>query len=309
MNNGVLPKVLVIMGTFNGQEFLETQVESIFEQVGVSISLLVRDDGSVDKTIEILDALAKKFNFEYQVGTNLGFSQNYICLIRSAIQRDWDYLAFADQDDLWNKEKLTRALESLTSGPYEMYSSKRKLFSDQNESRKIFPNGSVFPSFINSCFENICPGCTIVITKKFAHKVIDYLDVPATVAIPYDSLLYSLAVDRSELYFDTSSYIDYRIHLQNTIGINQNSIFASPNRVETFKQQLTDRVKFFLSPDSPITTPEHLYQLRLLFESRFSPSKVAQIFLLPKLRQNPVQNFFFKLYIATFGSSLNLLEN
>ena len=49
-----MKKVLVLLSTYNGEKYLNEQLESIFAQKGVEVSVLARDDGSSDSTLTIL---------------------------------------------------------------------------------------------------------------------------------------------------------------------------------------------------------------------------------------------------------------
>jgi len=303
------PSVLVVMGTYNGEMFLEEQVNSIVNQAEVSITLIIRDDGSTDNTSEILRSFAKKGQLNFEVGSNLGFSENYILLLQGVLEKDWNYLAFSDQDDIWDEKKISRAIDELRSNGLGMYASKRRILSRGDSSEMIYPSGQIIPTFINSCFENVCPGCTIVISKDFARVALPYFLLPEARGIPYDALFYTIAVDRELLYFDQHSFIDYRIHARNTIGIDFSIGFWGLGKYLHFRKELFRKLEFLNANSSLIVTPINRRQLEIVLNKSFSLQRMNEVLKLPKFRQNAFQNLLLKLYIAVIGLGFSPKEN
>ena len=110
-------RVLVLMATFNGATWLREQVCSIVAQQGVAVSLAVRDDASADRTLETLrDALGpddgglQLFRATSPGGSPAG---NFFHLMQAVDAAGHDFVALADQDDIWDVRKLSRAVECL----------------------------------------------------------------------------------------------------------------------------------------------------------------------------------------------------
>lgn len=99
------------MSTYNGEKYLEQQIENIFAQVGdIEIRLLIRDDGSTDNSVDIIRACQKKYGkLEYAQGKNLGSNKSFWTLIKNAPDC-YDYYAISDQDDVWDVDKLSSAI-------------------------------------------------------------------------------------------------------------------------------------------------------------------------------------------------------
>ena len=106
-----MKKVLVLLSTYNGEKYLREQLDSVLSQEGVDVSLLIRDDGSKDGTINILKEYSAKLNVDYYEGANRGPSESFHDLLLHA--QGYDYYAFCDQDDDWHKDKLRTAVERL----------------------------------------------------------------------------------------------------------------------------------------------------------------------------------------------------
>lgn len=108
-----LPKVLVMMSTYNGERYVAEQLDSIYAQRGVNVHLLVRDDGSRDSTISILRKyLANGRKLTILQEKNIGAAYSFYELIRYAAEEMsvFEYYAFADQDDVWLDDKLLSAI-------------------------------------------------------------------------------------------------------------------------------------------------------------------------------------------------------
>ena len=299
-----IPSVCVVMGTFNGEKFLKEQLDSIFNQVKVSIKLVVRDDGSGDGTVRILKSFERKGLLEFQVGKNLGFSENYIYLLQSVIEREWDYVAFSDQDDIWDRDKLSKAVERLRVDGFGMYASKRRIWNGLSIDGAIYPRGKIIPTFLNSCFENICAGCTIVMSRDFARFVLPYLKLPEARGIPFDSLLYSIAVAQDTLYFDNDSHIKYRLHANNTIGIEASKSVMFLLSIGNFTQALAKKLKFLAAGQPTYLSVHHQMQLNVIRQENCSLARTLKVLRMAKFRQRRLQSFFLKIFVAAVGPIL-----
>ena len=107
-----MKSIQVLMSTYNGEKYLREQIDSIMmqdcEKKGVAkLCLLVRDDGSEDRTTEILAEYARRYpeQISWYQGKNKGVIQSFFDLIKRS-DDGVDYYAFADQDDYWLENKL-----------------------------------------------------------------------------------------------------------------------------------------------------------------------------------------------------------
>ena len=100
-----MKKILVLMSTYNGEKYVDTQIKSVLNQKNVNVKIYIRDDGSSDKTVDII----KKYNDEritFFEGQNKGATDSFFELIKKA-PLDFDYYAFCDQDDYWEDNNYT----------------------------------------------------------------------------------------------------------------------------------------------------------------------------------------------------------
>ena len=105
-----MKKVCVLMSTYNGEKYLKEQIDSILKQKGVKVNLLVRDDGSTDNTLSLLEEYKKKGLLDYCCGSNMKPARSFMELL--SIAPDSDYYAFSDQDDYWEHDKLFNAVKN-----------------------------------------------------------------------------------------------------------------------------------------------------------------------------------------------------
>ena len=108
--------VLVLMSTFNGERFIDEQLISLLNQKNIKLKILIRDDGSSDRTVSILKKYKKRYpSIKLILGNNIGAKFSFLDLIHEALKlkMKYDYYAFCDQDDYWKKEKLITAINKL----------------------------------------------------------------------------------------------------------------------------------------------------------------------------------------------------
>jgi len=105
-----MDKVVVLMSTYNGEKYLEEQLRSIFAQKDVAVEVFARDDGSKDRSLEIL----KMNNCACEAGDNVGYIDSFMWLIRNAPSSE--YYALSDQDDVWDENKLIAAINMMKKG-------------------------------------------------------------------------------------------------------------------------------------------------------------------------------------------------
>ena len=103
--------VVVLLSTYNGERYLRQQLESLINQKEVAVRILVRDDGSSDGTVKILDEFSADKKLEYYRGNNIGAADSFIDLLFSAPISS--FYALCDQDDIWDDDKLSVAVKRL----------------------------------------------------------------------------------------------------------------------------------------------------------------------------------------------------
>lgn len=224
MKEDWMPRVLVLMGTYNGEQFLECQVDSILKQEKVRVDLMICDDGSTDNTLHIMDMLSVKYNNIICIRNteNKGVARNFMDMVYSANLEQYDYFAFSDQDDYWLPNKLDKAISRLkdkANEPALYYSDITNVTSDfQLISDTVY---KAFQSSIDNMklllVNNWASGCTMVFNSKLCQLLQIYK--PKEYYRIHDSWVHMVALSCGVCVADLSnSYIKRRITGKNVVG-------------------------------------------------------------------------------------------
>lgn len=213
-----MQKVCILLSTYNGEKFIGEQLDSLLAQDYPGISIFVRDDGSRDGTVAILEEYSRKFqNIKCVLGENVGVKKSFWSLIEAAPD-DFDYYAFCDQDDYWLPTKITTGVNSLKEkSPLTplLYCSGLTV-ADAN----LVPmRTAVAPMFIglgNLLVENFITGCTVILNRS-ARSVV--LPNNAANYCMHDWWIALLVAVSGELICDEKSEILYRQHGGNSVGV------------------------------------------------------------------------------------------
>lgn len=168
-------KVAILLSTYNGEKYLKEQLDSILAQTYTNFELIIRDDGSKDNTVKIIKEYIEKTDKEITLieGKNLGFIKSFFDLLKRG---DADYYAYADQDDIWLPNKIELAVNSLNKlddrVPNMAFSNVDYYDTEMNFIGKGDSKNKK-PSFLNSLYECINQGMTMVINKKAREYIID----------------------------------------------------------------------------------------------------------------------------------------
>ena len=215
-------KVVILLATLNGGAFLREQLASYAAQTHQDWELVVSDDGSVDDTMEIVRSFAQTIPQPVTIlqGPAQGHCQNFLSMIRRH-SAEGDYFAFSDQDDVWMKEKLARAiawLQSVPAGRPALYFSRTMLISEDGQFLGFSPLFSRPPVFRNALVQNIGGGNTMVLNKA-AHQVL--AGAAQAQPVSHDWWSYQVITGVGGLaHYDSWPSLKYRQHGQNLIGSN-----------------------------------------------------------------------------------------
>lgn len=226
MNNFFVPRVAVCMAAYNGMVYIKDQIESTLLQKDVDVHIFVSIDKSSDGTEDML----AKWVFSEPRLTILpvgkyfgGAGPNFYRLLRDVNISDFDYVSFADQDDIWYPEKLWRAHQIILSTKSDAYSSNVMAF--WPDGRKALIEKSQKQVQWDFLFEAAGPGCTYVMRKELACAIQGVLknrwaDVQQVGL--HDWFVYAFA--RSNGYrwvIDDYPGMLYRQHEKNQVGVNK----------------------------------------------------------------------------------------
>lgn len=162
--------VAVLLSTFNGAEFLDSQIESILGQTWPRLRLVVRDDGSTDGTPLLLRKRKRDPRVVSIEGRNVGAKTSFLQLLGLVNSRS-EFVAFSNQDDFWLPGKIERGVEALAAVDRRrpaLYCSRGLLANRALTVTGVTPLWPRPPSFGNALVENIATGCTILLNPPAA---------------------------------------------------------------------------------------------------------------------------------------------
>ena len=233
-----ISEVTVLMATYNGEKWLESQLQSILKQKNVKIKLAIQDDNSEDDTQKIIKKFQKKNKIDFKINkkNQRSASLNFLNLIIKTNTKS-DYYAFSDQDDIWYSNKLSRGIKKLDENKCEAYSSNVSIISNK---KKLLMNKSNNQKKYDFIFEGV-PGCTIVLTKnsflQIKKKLMKLNSNELKKISMHDSFIYFYLRSRKVAwYIDKYSYINYRQHENNVVGLNYGLGF-SEQKLNSFKKR------------------------------------------------------------------------
>ncbi len=211
--------VEVLLSTFNGVTYLRELLDSVRAQEYPDVTLSVRDDGSADGTLALVErSLSDRANVTITAGANLGAGDSFLTLLR-AVSPSARFAAFCDQDDVWLPGKLSVAVKALEpfDGP-ALYCSAVNLVGEDLTYIRVHRRCVKRPSFENALVENIATGCTIVLNRPA-------MDLLAS-RVPKDFLMhdawsYLVVSGCGYVVYDPIPRVLYRLHRSNAIGVGQ----------------------------------------------------------------------------------------
>jgi rhamnosyltransferase len=210
-------RVEVLLATHNGERYIGQFLDSLKKQDGVEIDLVVSDDSSADKTLEIVESYTRYFRSAKVLrGPNLGAKNNFANLIKFS---NSNFSAFADQDDIWLPNHLKDSIDALEkhAGMPALVFSKVIEFSEFGKNR-VWPQISSAPELSILLTENLARGCTLVLNRELVNllKKSNFENV-----YMHDWWAVLVAKTCGIIEFINQPTIMYRIHDSNVIGLRK----------------------------------------------------------------------------------------
>ena len=250
--------ISVVMATYNGERYVEKQLQSILNQSLMPDEVIIRDDGSTDSTVQIVQKFIDSHNlssWEIKVNDeNLGYRKNFANLLSLA---SGDYIFLSDQDDEWFSDKISKMVKIFKDNKdIQALNGSISLIDGNSNKIKVVKKKNMYNenlyfsteqlntinrvSLATLVVTNITPGCAMAITKELRDSFIKTYEF----ILPHDWYLNMLAAYNKGCYFFFYSVIGYRIHANNTIGVDSEKItdkldkFDSKKRIRDFQAQV-----------------------------------------------------------------------
>lgn len=208
------------MSTYNGEQYIEEQLDSIQKQCGLEnfdVNIVIRDDGSKDKTLEKINKYTGKLNIETIYGRNVGAKQSFYELLKRDIQSD--YYAFCDQDDIWNDEKLSHAIKMLEQGPGLYFSNVECISGDGKDLNRRLLSDNFELSLRRIFMCNPAIGTTMVWNHQLNEILLKYIDIYDKFTM-HDEYTITIAYLLGKVIYDPEVSMKYRIHNNNVTVSN-----------------------------------------------------------------------------------------
>lgn len=234
------PNITVLLSTFNGELFLQQQLDSIYAQKNVKVNLYVRDDGSKDDTLEILERESKSGRLTCYTGPNLKPAWSFWHLLTSA--PEGDYFAFSDQDDFWMDDKLFEAYTRLKGHESEpaLYFSQTQLADSQlNPLPCVVLNPLL--TYGEALIHQFVGGCTMLMNAKMRDVLLSY--TPKYMQM-HDFWIYDVALAvGAYVTFDSTPHMLYRQHNNNAVGQLNQKRFVWESRLKRLRKRENIRLR------------------------------------------------------------------
>ena len=231
--------ITVLLSTYNGEKYLTEQIDSLMIQKGVDLHVLIRDDGSTDATIKIIQNYCNRDERVHFIqGSNVGAGQSFFDLIRRS--SDTEFYAFCDQDDVWDADKLFCALKMIgdcdTDIPV-LYHSNLRIVDEQLGMIRNAHENPIDESLKYSCLaRNAVTGWTSVFNLAAKKMIQEHIP---TENILHDGWIYMVCKIFGKVYYDFKPHISYRQHAGNVVGMHKTTLSGYLSRIRRFvvKQQ------------------------------------------------------------------------
>lgn len=218
--------IQVLLATHNGIRWLDEQIRSILDQEGVQVQILASDDRSSDGTAERLRAWSEQDSRVSLLPAHSAFGSaaaSFYHLLRHADTNRFALVALADQDDIWERDKLRRHAELLLSHRVAGVSSDVEAFWADGRTHLI--RKAQAQRRWDHLLEPPGPGCTFLMDSALVDRCVEWLDRLEAMAHPqppkHDWFIYLLArCSGRPWYIDARSSVRYRQHESNEVGAN-----------------------------------------------------------------------------------------
>ena len=246
-------RIGVAMATYNGQQYIEVQLQSIINQTLKPDVIIISDGGSDDETVDICEKVLKETDIRYQIYTSekqLNVRENFQKALSCC---DADYIFFSDQDDCWNKDKIRKTMEVfMTTGAKMVFTN--ALLVDQNldsmdrslwdtvgykQSSKLRVYKKDSDKYLSILLQhNVITGMCMALTADIKNAVIPFS--------PYgihDDWIAIVSNCLGKVAAFDEQLVNYRQHSQNVIGASD-SIIDSFRRRGIYLDSVLNRMEF-----------------------------------------------------------------
>jgi glycosyltransferase involved in cell wall biosynthesis len=297
--------VAIILATYNGEKYLAEQLQSFAHQTHSDWHLFVGDDGSSDRTYEMIQEFAKTHPVTWIQNTHLGFAENFMSTLFAA-GNTYDYYCFSDQDDVWDVDKLASAITALSALPSShpaLYGSRTRL-TDVNGNCYGLSQAFKRPfQFRNAQVQCFAGGNTMMLNRAAWELLHKARKMPI---ISHDWWCYQLISGAGgNIIFDPEPHLSYRQHGNAAVGTSAGfrpSLARVRRLVQGVWQEWHDVQIAALQANASLLTHEN----RVVLE-RFSRARTLT--LLPRITTLLTSKVYRQTILGNAGMLVAALTN
>lgn len=303
-------KVAICLAVYNGEKYLETQIESILKQDYENWHLYIRDDGSQDKSLSIIKAKEKEYPDKITDLSHLpgggNASNNFFTILKwLKVNKNYDFFMLSDQDDFWLPNKITKSLGAFKNqvGPVLVHTDLRVV--DQNltilsnsyaEFNKLQMKNDALSDLL---VQNKVTGCTMMWNREL-NEIIDYNHVSK--ALMHDWWIALIAASFGKIIYVDTPTVLYRQHNSNVVGAKKKTLFTYLTSLNSVQESINRSIKqassFYEIYSTRLSQPKAM--LIKTYGDIKKNNKVRRLLLIFKLklvRRNTLERLGQVLYI------------
>jgi glycosyltransferase involved in cell wall biosynthesis len=239
-----MPKISIVIPVYNGEKTIRETLDSVFAQTFQDWELIISNDGSSDRTLELIEAISDP-RLQIISDTNAGLSVSRNRGIKIATG---EYISFLDADDLWSPDKLEAQLQALEKHPEAAVAYSWTDYIDESgnwlhSGLHLSPEGNVLPElFLQNFLEN---GSNLLVRREAIDRV-GYFETSLTSAQDWDlylrlaDLYYFVPVSRVQIFYrilSTSFSTNLNRHHSQGLLVIDRALQRNPTSLEPLKQK------------------------------------------------------------------------
>ena len=272
-------KISVVMASYNGASYIKEQLHSIDNQSVNPDEIIIIDDASTDNTVSLINDFFDNTDIDGKLivhEKNMGYKNTFLETLKYA---DGDIIFFCDQDDVWQENKIERMVAVIrdNDGIKALNTSYNLIDVDGNEIAENIRNkkrNKDERKLYNISLENVLEynaamGCTMAFTKEIKDVILEHINEIKTFNIPHDWIINIIAAMKNGLFMLNEALIYYRLHGDNTIGLNRAGTISK--RVEDYEDianQKMDMLKLLKEIDRSLFVDKYDF-MKLMVKSYY----------------------------------------
>ncbi|MCM1235412.1 MAG: glycosyltransferase family 2 protein [Ruminococcus flavefaciens] len=311
-----MDKVVILLCTYNGEKYIQEQLDSILKQTYCEWICYIHDDNSTDSTPKILEDYMNNYPDRFKLlnyqNTKHGASENFMSLLKFAsINCSEKYYMLCDQDDSWLPEKIEKSVRAMEDD--ESFSGIKLVYCDQfvtNEKLKIIVDSThklvgkslKDDNFTRIIFRNTAAGCCMLFNKDLLNLIAQLRDNENIVM--HDWWIMLVASYVGKVFFLNEPLMLYRQHDDNTVGVDSNNWKKKAKKYLTnyetsinARKEQTARCKLQMSELRQLHQDSSRQKELNLFFEICKKNKISRCFLFLKNGYIAKNNLFLLLFV------------